>query len=151
MAWIEPIFDRTRADVDKIKNLYESIRSGLVSPEELAEYQRDLKGAINRSDLQRVVNNLNYLADLLDVSITSQTIPEIPRASWYSTLRSNLSTVLNAYAKHADTPNIPSRPFNTYQKWNTIEKIIWDIKDIYESNLNAYAGTELYANNDILI
>lgn len=152
MAWIEPIYDRTEQDVLRVKQLIEEIKSGKAVQEEIVEYKTDLKGALNRSDLERIVGNINYLADMLDVTIQTQTVPEIPRVSWYNVLLSNLNIVLNAYAKYPDTPEIPIQPLNTYEKWNIIEKIIWDIKDLYQINEHYYAGNdELYANNNGII
>ena len=152
MAWIEPIYDRTEQDVGYVKRLVNDIKSGIATPSEIAEYKTDLKGSINRSDLERILGNISYIADMLDVTIQSQTIPEIPRLSWYTTLLSNLNAVLNAYTKYTDTPDIPTHPINTYEKWNIIEKILWDIKTIYETNEHYYAGNgELYSNNDVII
>ena len=152
MAWIEPIYDRTEQDVLHVKRLIEDIKSGIATPQEIVEYSTDLKGAINTSDLQRILGNIEYVADMLDVTIQTQTVPEIPRVSWYSTLLSNLTSVLNKYIKYSDTPDIPTQPINTYEKWNTIEKILWDIKTIYEANEHYYAGNEeLYANNNGII
>lgn len=145
------IFDRTQADVDRVKYLRDAVYSGYISEQEMNLYKQDLKGAINENDLRRIVGNMQAIAELLDISISTQTVPEIPKASWYETFRNDLSILLNNYMKHEDTPDIPDRPFNTYQKWNTIEKILWDIVDIYKSSENAHAGNELYANNNVII
>ena len=151
MAWIEPIYDRTEHDVQYVKDLYARIKERVATADDIVVYKNDLKGAINESDLQRIVNNMNYIANLLSISITTQTVPDIPRVAWYSILLDNLTQLLNAYMKHSDTPGIPVQPLNTYEKWNTIEKILWDIKDIYELNVGYHAGDELYGNDNFII
>ncbi len=151
MAWTEPIYDRTQQDVVRVKELLIKIKKGIASEEDILEYNTDLKGALNTSDLQRIVGNIQYLADLLEVSITQQSVPEIPRYNWYNQLLINLQKVLNAYTKYSDTPDVPNHPLNTYEKWNTIEKIIWDIQDIYKNNIPYYAGEEMFMNNNVII
>ena len=147
------IFDRTQADVDKVKELAGKFKNGTITDMEKVEWNTGLKGSINTSDLTRVLYYINYLAENINIPITEQTtVPEIPRVSWYGVLLSNLNKLKRNYSVHEDTPDIPTQPLNTYQKWNAIEEILFDLNEIYESQTWYYTGNDdLYANGNILI
>ena len=139
----------------------------------------DGKGALNLSDLQRVTNNIiSLFAQLGIISITHLTpsdslypsatlypgtasveetagitdiinIPEIPRVSWWDKLEELLERLYETQLIYADTPEIPERPYNTYIKWNNIEKILEDIHTHQTTEIARYAGNEYYAGQDI--
>lgn len=138
-TWIEPIYDRTESDVDRVKYLENQIRNSAATASELQEWKSDLKGALNKSDLQRIVNNCKVLSELLGVTIVNQTVPEIPTIQWYAQLLNNVSTLKNRYIVHSDTPGLPTEPLNTYEKWNIVEKILWDMNDIFKNSPIYYA------------
>lgn len=141
------IFDRTQEDVDRVKELNQKFRLGTITDEEKLEWQGEMKGALNYSDLERITYYIDFLGDVLDIEVTPQVIPEIPRASWYEVLLENLEELRDNYMIHPDTPMVPSQPLNTYQKWNDIEKILYDLYGIYSARSVYYTGQELYTNN----
>ena len=54
-----PVLDRTSADVAYAKDIRDKISKGTATDEEKTIFQKqDLKGALNRSDLERVINNM---------------------------------------------------------------------------------------------
>ena len=62
------IYDRTQADVDRVKALRQKIlKQGLaaLTAAEKAEYLAGMKGAYNYTDMNRVGTAVNYLANLL--------------------------------------------------------------------------------------
>lgn len=147
---IELIFDRTQEDVDRVKLLNQKYQNGTITEVELAEWNGNLKGALNKSDLTRILFYMNYFAENLSIALTPQTLPEIPRESWYETLHDNLELLRSNYSTHETTPEVPDNPFNTYQKWNDIEKILYDLYDIYSNQNIYYCGDELYGNNILI-
>lgn len=144
------IYDRTKNDVDRVIELTEKIRNKTITSAELQEWNGNLKGAINTSDLNRIISYINYLSEELQIPVTSQTVPAIPRTNWYSILKSNLNNLRSNYTIHADTPKVPNSPLNTYQKWNDIEKLLFDLLEIFNSQDIYYAGDELYSNNILI-
>lgn len=145
MKWI---YDRTEEDVARVKELTEKYLSGTITESEKAEWHGDMKGALNLSDLNRVEGNLSVIAELLSLSITTKTwsIGTIPRESDYQRICDNLQTLRNAIPE-VNTPEVPNPPLNTYQKWNDIERIIFDI---YDSLMDYdYAGSEIYAGEGV--
>lgn len=154
LASIPPVFiyDRTQEDVDRVKTLNSKLQFQTITQEEFLEWKTVLKGALNKEDLQRLCIIMDHISAELHISIVSLTVPEIPNTSWYSTFLNNIQTLLDNFSKHSETPSLPSLSLNTYTKWNIIEKILWDICDIYNNRNVYYAGNnELLSNNNILI
>lgn len=150
--WIEPIYDRTQTDVNRVKELNLKLQTNQATEEEILEWQDNLKGVINTSDLQRIINNCNYLSEELGVEIVDLSIPEIPTVSWYATLLSNVQTLIDNYIIHAETPDLPIQPLNTFIKWNIIEKSLWDMSDILSASTLYYCNeNDLICNDNILI
>lgn len=81
--------------------------------------------------------------------------PEIPMVKeYYDVLEKWLRVLISKDYKYSTTPKLPSRPYNTYIKWNEIEQIINDAKEVYNANISMYnyAGNgELYAGDSLLI
>lgn len=150
--WLPPIYDRTLYDVNRAIELNNKYLNGTITNEEKIEWKNGLKGALNKSDLDRILVDINYLSNKSQVSITSQTIPEIPTISWYSELLTNIQTLVNAIGKRSETPDLPTQPLNTYTKWNIIEKHLQDMYEITSSYVFNYCGNnELYSNDNALI
>lgn len=81
-----------------------------------------MKGALNRSDMQRIQNNTKLLSDVLELNLTVADVPEHPNETFLTAVLHNTEIIRNAYMIHADTPETPQMPANTYQKMNDIEK-----------------------------
>lgn len=152
MSWIKPICDRTLENVNRVIELNSKILNNTATVEEVLEWKTNLKGALNKSDLERIVNNCDYLSDVLGITITTQTVPELPTLSWYQTLLTNIQTLISGYVVYPDTPTLPSSPLNTYQKWNDIEKILFDMNNILEtSGMYFCSGEELLCEDNFII
>ena len=148
------IFDRTQADVDRVNYLREVILNHENTEEEWAEYQSDLKGALNYSDLERIEKNLNTLATLIGLHLHSMARDPIPRIPYFTNLWKNVKLIRESPYHFYNTPPVPDMPLNTYQKINDIERILWDAYIMFINNQKAYyyAGNEeLYANSNIII
>lgn len=147
------IYDRTQADVDRVKEL-RSIGWVNLTDAQKAEWLGGLKGSLNTADLQRIENNVYSLSQLLEVSLQSNkdNIPEIPGVSYFNQLIVNLEALIATGFVYLTTPEVPQNPINTFQKVNDIEKILRDIYSVYVANSTSsfYCG-EAYAGEYGLI
>ena len=149
----ECIFDRTQADVDRVKYLHDVIHAHTNTQAEWTEYKSNLKGALNYSDLERIEKNLNTLSDLIGLHLYSMERDPIPRIPYFTNLWKNVKIIRESPYHFYNTPEVPDMPLNTYQKINDIERILWDAYIMFVNNQHAYyyAGNELYADNNIII
>lgn len=113
---------------------------------------RTKKGVLNAVDLNRIESNSKVIADKIAIPVITKSwnIGDIPRASDFSRIRNNVERIRNGFAIKQDTPECPVQPLNDYKKWNAIEKILFDVNDIYERNKETkiYCG-EIYAGEGI--
>lgn len=146
--WIEPVTDRTQEDVDHAKELIEGWYS--LTEEQKAEYLAGLKGCLNSTDLERMENNIQILIDVLELDKESHVgaVPEIPTASYMADLKANVTAIREGYFVHAYTPEVPDAPYNTFQKFNDMEKILEDVHEVVSSQFSYYAGNEIYAGDE---
>lgn len=109
----------------------------------------------NASDLNRVVEAMQYVAGLLNgygyaVAVTSRTdwaMGDIPSQADMNVYRSDLVTLRGAVAVITTTPSVPgSMSLLTYQEANDIEKILQDVDELITKMAAAwfYCG-EIYA------
>lgn len=145
--WETPITDRTQSDVDRVVELSKKDWSEF-SAEDKASWLDGEKGAINKSDLDRIQNNIQLISDVLELGFVVTETPTIPTQSFFDEILRNTEVIRTAYMIHADTPKTPSAPLNTYQKWNDIEKILDDVHGILLNNFNYFCGNEIYAGDD---
>lgn len=59
------IFDRTQADVDRVKELNAKAMAGTLTSAERTEWASNMKGAYNSSDVNRVCKAVRYISDKL--------------------------------------------------------------------------------------
>lgn len=148
---MEFVFDRTQADVDRVKELNKKYLSGTITDEEKEEWFEDSKGALNLSDFNRIENNVETLANYLVVTVSTKTWNrgDIPRVSDHKRIRDNVEKIRNAWFALSEAPNTPDQPLNTYQKWNDIERILYETNSSYERYINSfyYSGNEIYAGD----
>ena len=147
--WQEAVTDRTQTDVDKAV-LYNQTGWNSLTDEQKAEWLAGMKGSLNESDLLRIENNIKLLSDVLELSLDTYAdgIPELVNESYFANLLSNVQAIRDAGAYHQDTPAVPEKPVNDYQKVNNIEKILDDIYQILLNNFHYYAGSEIYAGDE---
>lgn len=115
--------------------------------------ERTAKGFINASDMERVETNTELIAGYIAVPVTVKKnwkIVDLPRVSDFKRIRDNVEKIRSGYVIRADTPETPVQPLNTWQKWNDLEQILYDIFWIYFNNLNNkdYCG-EISAGEEI--
>ena len=110
------------------------------------------KGVLNADDINRIENNTGDIADKIAVPVTvkSWSVGGLPRVSDYKRIRDNVERIRQGYGIRSDTPVTPEQPLNTYQKWNDIERILFDVNDLYDrtENARAYCG-EIFAGEGV--
>ena len=140
------ITDRTQADVDYVIRLSQKGWSGMTA-EEKAEWESDLKGAYNASDLNRVGNAVNYVAGRLeDAGYTVSVNPKIdwlesdvPTESSMEQYLKNVETIRNTLTVPSNTPNVPDDMEGlTYEEANDIERILLAVDALITNMINAY-------------
>ncbi len=128
--WQNPVYDRTLFDVQA----------------------KTAKAYINTADLNRIENNMLYIAQIFDCSINTKNWVdgEFVYIADLERIKNNLQVLLSAYKLTPKSPDIPDLPYNLYSQWNDIEKIIYDIYSLFNANKEAvfYCG-EAYAGSQI--
>lgn len=147
LVWMQTVTDRSQSDVDRVLELLQKGWDNF-NVDEKTEWIASMKGALNRSDMQRIQNNTKLLSDVLELNLTVVDVPEHPNETFLISVINNTEVIRSAYMIHGDTPQTPSMPVNTYQKMNDIEKILDDVYGILLNNFNYYCGSEIYAGDD---
>ncbi len=147
----ESITDRTQADVDRVLELLSKVKLQNMTEAEQAEWLTDSKGSINTSDLLRIKNNIELLAEVLELNITISDVPEIPTQAYFEEIRTNVQAIRNCHFCYVSTPNAPAAPLNTFDKWNDVERIIADAYYLLTDNFHHYAGEQLFAGDSFAL
>lgn len=137
------IFDRTQADVDRVKQLTAALVAGTATAAERAEFVAGLKGAYNAADLNRVGAAVEYLRNRLsddagtyvEVSPkTDWTETDIPNQQQAAQYISDVKNIRAAFILPENTPPAPESLSNlTYSRANDIETIFRNLDKTIES------------------
>lgn len=115
--------------------------------------ERTKKGVLNAVDLNRIEGNAKAIGDKIAVPVVAKTweMGGLPRYSDYARISDNVARIRAGYAVRSDTPEVPERPFNSYDKWNDIEKILFDVNDIYEKSISVkiFCGEDVSCGDEI--
>lgn len=99
------------------------------------------KGHMNYLDLNRLEENIKTVADYFGIAFTQETwiIYELPKQADYERWKVAIDLIKSAYDVFQTSPN---RPFNTYQKWNELEYLLFYTDKIFNENEQAksYCG-----------
>lgn len=148
ILWSNEVTDRSQNDVNRVKAMMEKRWEDFTNAEK-TEWLSGLKGAINTSDIERIINNLSLLVEVLELDVEVVGMPEIPGVAFQAQLLANVDQIRAGYCVKASTPATPTIPLNTYQKWNDVEQILADVYSILLNNFNHYCGYGLYAGGEI--
>lgn len=134
MAWREPVFDRTQADVDYAK----------------AQLSRNinevrLKGCLNSTDLLRIEYNIDHLSKVLtelyyfntvsDYRIWSKT--DIVTVSEVNRIINNVCILWEKYHKPPEAVALPNTLL-TFEQVNAIEKNLYLIKEMLDDMIASF-------------
>lgn len=137
-TWLEPVFDRTLADVDfAIAKIKEWRDSGATDVYEL-------KGCFNVSDINRIEGNIQYLTEeLRKLYYFSKTYPTtwnvsgLPDEVAIIGIFQDVERLINAYFITTEAPSIPTT-LQTYEQVNDLEKILYLIKNEMDNMVASY-------------
>ena len=141
------VTDRTQADVDRVAELAAKGLSGM-APAEVSEYLAGLKGAYNATDLNRVTEAMEYIAERLHgygyavelAHARPWAMSDIPTQEQMNGYLADLSTLRSALSVRSATPSVPPDMEGlTWQEANDIEKILLDV----DETLTLMAGSFL--------
>lgn len=151
------VYDRTAADVERVKYLNNQYKTRKITEEELEEWKTGinekvgLKGALNITVFNRNEKNCRFIGELIGVEVDTKIwkYGDIPRHNDYKRIKKNVQKIKSASI--IDTIPVPDRPFNTLQKWNDIEKILHDVYHAYLLFVSGlyYCDDEIYAGDSV--
>lgn len=124
--WIQPVYDRTQADVDYARLKISQWSSDYYASD--APFVSDLKGCMNVRDLNRIEGNMEYLAERIkiagyDIPITVKKwrVADIPTASDLTRIIDNLVSLIEGWYQQSTAPDAP-QTILTYVDANAIEE-----------------------------
>lgn len=115
MAWQEPVFDRTAAD------LAAGADKCFFSP----------------ALLNRIEGNTAYLAALFGVSVTTKTdwaATDFLTAGQMGRILANVDKVRAAYFALPGAPALPALPATHYADVNAVEELLWGMRTLWDRN-----------------
>lgn len=151
-TWITPVTDRTAEDVERAKYLMEKGYPNLTASEK-AEWDAGLKGCLNRSDIDRILNNIELLAEVLELNIPHwASIPYTPVIEDFSYyILFPVQTIRSSYSVYDDTPPAPSTSTKhpTWKTINDIEQILLDVYTIIMSNFYYDSSDQIEMGDEV--
>ena len=138
MTWIEPVFDRTQADVEYALN-------------KMAEWRAtgetntsDLKGCFNVNDINRIENNIAYLATNLS-SLYYFSAPvtktweqtQIPTVDDMNRILNNVRELNEAFYQSPEAPPVPDGLF-TISQVNDLEENLYQLKTMLDNMISSF-------------
>ena len=148
--WRDPVFNRRQSDIDHLLYLLSKMKFSEFTEDEKADWLSGEKGALNRTDLERIKNNIELLNEVLELPTTVPNIPDLPQVDFYNSILNDVQAIRNCNYKKNSTPRVPAQPLNTFSKWNDIEKILYDVYDVLVNNFHYYCGGDgLFAGDSI--
>ena len=127
------IFDRTAADVQRVKTLTGKLSAGTATEEEKAEWLAGMKGAYNAADLNRVGAAVVYLTERLYA--LGYTVPAVPKTDWqegsFPTASAMEQYIENIHLLRDCVPYAPGDAEKlTFQEANNIEEILHTLERV---------------------
>ena len=140
--WKPPIFDRTQADVDyAMLKIAEWIAADITNAD-IVGY--DLKGCLNVSDINRIEENITYLAEQLrqygyspNTSSKSWTMVDMPNESDIARILNNIRVLVESFYQHPDAPTLSDGIYG-YKEVNAIERNISLIKALIDGMVDSF-------------
>ncbi len=142
MSWIDPVYDRTQADVDfAIKTIAEWIAANTAG-NPLVVY--DLKGCLNVSDMNRIEGNIAYLSEQFnqlmyppDTSVKTWGVDGLPTGDDIARIIANVRALIAAFYQQPQAPEVPEDMRN-YSEINDIEKNLALIKELLDGMVASF-------------
>lgn len=138
------IFDRTQADVDEAKEIYENKFKKFLelSESDIATLERGrmTENTLNRienkqAELKTMLNNIGYWHT--DISNKSWVLGDVFHTTDFDRILDNEYELVSAFFTYPSTPRVPNISFS-YNDINSIEKILYDIENMIMDVKNNY-------------
>lgn len=133
VQWINPIYDRTQADVDYAK-----------AQIKLHNNDTELRGCFNVTDIRRIENNTRYLADELNklyyfniINTYSWDMSSIPYLAHINRIINNVNILWTKYQKPSDSDALPPSIL-TYEHLNAIERNQYLLKEMLDDMIISF-------------
>lgn len=129
--WIQPIYDRNQNDINN----------------------KTSKGYLNYTDMNRIEGNIEYISELMGVSVDTKTWTTltVPTSNDFTRIKNNINILKDEiyFTSYGDNPE---NPINTFDKVNMLEAFIDAIEGDYEIIMASfmYAGEDGYTNNILI-
>lgn len=162
-TWIEPVWQRTQADVDYAAGLNNKIaKTGWNSliPQEQSDWVAGLIGCLNYWDLNRIEIDTAYLSDLLHqygygFDVVSCKIDwdmtNFPHSEEMERIRLNIQTLIDVYhAQEVPLPTTLEKP--DYRTINDLENVLKLMKEMIHRMEQSfrYCGT-MYCGQEVAL
>ena len=128
MNWISPYYLRRDEFVERVKE-YDLIGYQNLTEEQKQEWDNGMEGALNFSDLNRIENNIGYLAEKTLISLNIKidwnynNVFDLANAN---RILVNIQRLCRRF-RFENQPTIPGAPLNDYRKINTIEMLLYSM------------------------
>ena len=136
--WINPVFDRTQADVDFAISKIAEWRNST------ADGEYELKGCLNVSDINRIEKDIQYLSDNLselcyfphaDTRVWDN--KGLPDTDDISRIIGNVRKIISAFCQYDTAPALPETML-TYEQINDIEENLYLIKELLDDMIRRF-------------
>lgn len=162
-SWIDPVYDRTKEDAvyaaylnnkgdyDYLNDYQAYVGEDAIGEDiapsnnrEITDWDAGLPGAMIRSDMSRIWGDIYIIANILDVKIVYwEDVALIPNTNNYTALRNDLINIRACYPMPF-VPAVPNLPYNTYDKMNDVERILYEVYNWVTHRDFAKCGNDTY-------
>ena len=146
--WIAPVYDRTSEDVAQAKTQISVWMATPLSDTPLPTVA--LKGCMNVADMNRIEGDVQYLYDLLtamgytpSVSTKIWAMGSLPTAQDVQRIIANVQSFVDAFAKPAAAPDLPSS-MSGYAQVNAIEENLYWINCLLAVAPSSYQKSNMF-------
>lgn len=136
--WINPIFDRTQADVDFALSKITEWRNST------ADGEYELKGCLNVSDINRIETDIQYLSDNLSelyyfphADTKTWDNKGLPNVDDISRIIGNVRKIISAFCQFDTAPALPETML-MYEQVNDLEENLYLIKNILDEMIGSF-------------
>jgi hypothetical protein len=104
----------------------------------------ELKGCLNRSDINRIENNIQFLSDQLaslyyfsEVYTKNWAVVKIPTVTEIERILGNVRELIGSFFQDKNAPPVPETML-TYEQVNHIEENLYRIKNILDDMISSF-------------
>lgn len=116
---------------------------------EITDWDAGLPGALTKEDYTRVNGNIYFVAKKLDLKKVSvwNNFSLTPVVATFELTQNGIQAIYDAYHL-STTPEPPEMPYNTWDKWNAIEQIIYDAYTYSQNRTFPKCGNDVFCGEE---